>query len=159
MTISHRLNQYLSDQNVDYQVLPHFHSESSLGTAITANVELKHLAKAVILEDHQGRNIMAVLPASNKVNLVALNEALNANYHLAKEQDVYDMFVDCAEGAVPPAGEAYHLNTVCDQQLDHLDYVYIEAGDHETLLRLDREDYQKIMRSVKHMNFSQRVYH
>ena len=159
MTISHRLNQYLTAQEVDYQILPHFHSNSSMGTAITANVELDHLAKAVILEDHEGRHLMAVLPASNKVNLSRLNNELNATYHLAKEQDVYQMFVDCEHGAVPPTGDAYHMNTVCDRQLDNLDYVYIEAGDHETLLRLDKQDYQKVTESVKHMYFSHRVYH
>ena len=97
------------------------------------------LAKGVVLEDHEGRHLMAVLPANAKVSLSVLNEELEAKYHLVKEQEVYRLFEDCEHGAIPPVGNIYHMAMVCDQFLTELDHVYLEAGDHETLIKLDKE--------------------
>lgn len=159
MTIPTRLHQYFVDHHIDYQTVQHFHSNSSIGSAISANVPLNNIAKAVLLEDHQGRNVMAVLPASNKISLSALNDEMQASYRLIKEQDVYQMFNDCENGAIPPVGDAYNMNVVCEQQLDELDIVYIEAGDHETLIRLDRASYNRMMCQSKHLHFSHEVHH
>ncbi len=159
MTIPTRLHQYLTQHHIDYHTVQHFHSSSSIGSAISANVPLNNIAKAVLLEDHQGRNVMAVLPASNKISLSALNEKMHASYRLMKEQEVYQMFNDCEHGAIPPIGDAYNMNVVCEKQLDSLDFIYLEAGDHETLIRLDKQSYNRMMCQSKHLNFSHEVYH
>lgn len=159
MTIATKLDTYLNSHEISYEMLSHHHSNSSMGTAITSNVPLKKIAKAVILIDHQGRNLMAVLPANNKVSLIALNEALHGDYHLAKEQDVYTMFTDCENGAIPPIADAYNMNMVCDSSLNKLDNIYIEAGDHETLLKLNNSNFQELTSKAKQLNFSHEVYH
>ena len=159
MTISTRLNTYLEEHQIAYQAIPHFHSHSSIGTAVTSNIPLSQIAKAVLLKDHEGRNIMAVLPANNKISLSALNEELRASYQLVKENEVYNLFADCEHGAVPPVAEAYNMPMVCDTTLDSLDNVYIEAGDHETLLRLDRQNFENMMATGRHIHFSKEVFH
>jgi len=159
MTISNRLTHFLSQHEVNFQAVPHFHSNSSIGSAISANVPLNHLAKAVLLQDHEGRKMMAVLPASNKISLSALNDEFKASYQLLKEQEVHRLFDDCEHGAIPPIGEAYNMTVVCDRLLDSLDNVYIEAGDHETLLCLNRQGFENLMAKGKHLRFSREVYH
>lgn len=159
MTVATRLNTYLTNNEISYKVISHYHSNSSLSTSITANVPLKNIAKAVILEDHQNRKIMAVLPANKKISLSKLNDALYANFHLAKEQEIYYMFDDCDRGAIPPIADAYNMAMVCDTDLDKLDYVYIEAGDHETLIRLDKTSFNELTRNSKRLHFSHEIYH
>ena len=53
---------------------------------------------------------------------------LGRSVHLASEEEVEDIFVDCARGAVPPVGECYGLDVIVDNSLnDHSDF-YIEGG-------------------------------
>jgi len=159
MTISTKLNRYLQEHDIDYQTIEHVHTNGSLSTAVASRVPLNHVAKAVVLQDHDGHNMMAVLQADKKISMSALNAKFNAKFHLSREKEVYKMFADCDEGAIPPIGEAYNMRMVCDQLLDNLDEVYIEAGDHQTLLKIERKDFKKITSHAKHTRFGKEVYH
>ncbi len=159
MNTSSKLSRYLSDKNISYQVVEHFHSNSSIGSAISANISLNQIAKAVLLKDHEDRKLMAILPANHKISLSALNDSLHGNYRLMKEKEVYQIFADCDLGAIPPAPEAYNITMVCEQELDTLENIYLEAGDHETLLQVGKEDFRNIMSTGKHIHFSRQVFH
>ena len=159
MTISTRLDCYLTEHNIPYQVIEHDHSASSVGSAIMAKIPLNQIAKAVILKDHEDRKLMAVLPAKNKVSLSAINDHLMGSYKLLKEQEIYQMFSDCEHGAIPPVGDAFNMHMICDEMLDTLDYVYIEAGDHRKLLRISHKDYETMAAKSKHLRFSTEVIH
>ncbi|KGJ96317.1 aminoacyl-tRNA deacylase [Colwellia psychrerythraea] len=159
MNTSTRLTRYLIEKSIPYQEIEHFHSNSSICSAITANISLKQIAKAVLLKNHEDKKLMAILPAAHKISLSALNKNLHGCFRLMKEQEVYQVFSDCNHGAVPPAAEAYHLSMVCERELDQLAEVYLEAGDHETLLRVSQEDFKAIMSSGKHLHFSREVFH
>ena len=159
MTISTRLDSYLTVNQIPYQVIEHEHSYSSVGTAIMAKIPLNQIAKAVILKDHEDRKLMAVLPAKNKISLSAINDNLRGQYTLLKEREVYQMFNDCEHGAIPPVGEAFNMQMICDEVLDTLDYVFIEAGDHRRLLRINHQGYKTISAKSKHLRFSSELIH
>lgn len=137
----------------------HSHSNNSIGSALTASVPLNQIAKAVILQDHEDRKMMAILPANNKISFSALNEELLGSYHLINESEVYQMFTDCEHGAIPPVAAAYNMSAICDELLDNLEMVYIEAGDHENLLRIKGSDFQAMLANSKHVRFSREVFH
>ncbi|MGF1756304.1 YbaK/EbsC family protein [Vibrio makurazakiensis] len=159
MTISTKVNRYFEEKSIEYQKVEHVHTNGSLSSAVASRVPLNQLAKAVVLEDHDGHNMMAILPADKKVSMSVLNAKFNAKFQLSREKDVYRMFSDCDNGAVPPIGEAYNMMMVCDQLLDTLDEVYIEAGDHQTLLKIERQDFRKMTSHAKHVRFGKEVYH
>lgn len=159
MSISARVGSYLVQHNIPYQVYPHFHSVNSVSSAISANVPLDHIAKAVILKDHQDRFMMAILPGNNKINLSVINDELMGSYQLLKEDEVYKLFNDCENGAVPPIAQAYNMGMVCDKLLDDLEDVYLEAGDHERLICINKESFEKLTANAKHIRFSQQVIH
>ena len=159
MSVATRLDSYLNRHQINYQVIPHFHSLNSISSAISANVPLHQIAKAVVLEDHEGRKLMAVLPANNKVSMSFINDELLGSYHLIKETKVYELFKDCEHGAVPPVGDAYNMTMICDSLLDDLDEVYLEAGDHENLICIDHDGFKKLTENSKHMRFSRQVFH
>ncbi len=159
MSISERLNEYLHDNKIDYDLVPHPHSFSSLSSAIAANISPAQLAKAVILEDHEDRRVMAVLPANHKVSLRALGDKLNRDLRLIEEKQVYDMFSDCHKGAIPSLGEVYNVEAVYDDLLVEAKDIYIEAGDHNTLVHLSRKDFVKLIKDAKHLRFSHQSIH
>jgi Ala-tRNA(Pro) deacylase len=159
MAYKTRVTQYLDNEHIKYSVVPHSHSKSSIGSAISAEVPMHQIAKAVMLEDHEGRNLMAIVPADYKISLAAVGEELHRQFRLVKEAKVYEMFDDCDQGAVPPMPAVYHVDAVYDEELAHQRELYLESGDHETLVQLKQADFIKLMESYKHSRFSRQVIH
>ena len=80
--------------------------------------------------------------------------ALNAVFSLAPEPEVESLFSDCDPGAVPCTGTAYGIETVVDEALTSLAFVYFESDDHEHLVRVSDKDFHKIMGGLRHGHFS-----
>lgn len=159
MSIANRFSHYLAEHHINYQTLHHSHSRNSIHSAISANIPFMNIAKAVVLEDHDGKHLMAVLPANAKISLSQVNKEFHGRYHLVKERDVHTFFDDCEHGAVPPVGSAYHMSMICDKALLALDYIYLEAGDHETLIKLDNAAFRQLMGQSRLLSFGSQVVH
>ena len=159
MIRSNRVTHYLDSQQIRYGLLSHPHSRSSVGSAISAQVPMHRVAKAVMLEDHEGRHLMAILPTDYKLSLSKLGEELNRSFKLVKEAKVYQLFTDCDSGAVPPIPNAYHMEAVYDDALINEPELFLESGDHETLIQIERADFKRMMEAHKHLRFSSKVIH
>jgi Ala-tRNA(Pro) deacylase len=158
MAIATRLQDYMSSRGLRYDVLTHPHSHNSMQTAELAHVPGDSVAKSVILEDEKGY-LMAVLPSTEHVRLGQLGRELNARLRLATEADVARLFDDCEPGAIPPIGAAYGLRTMFDDRLSEQEEIYFEAGDHERLIQVSREDFLAMMGDAAHARFGERHWH
>ena len=153
MSMSVTLQQYLEQQGIPYDLIPHRHTETSMNAASAAHVSAAKIAKPVILEDEKGY-LMAVVPAHHHVRINALNRILGRKVGLATEQELIPLFADCAEGAIPPVGQAYGIETVVDACLGECADLYLEAGDHEDFIHLDSAAYDKLMAHAHHAKIS-----
>lgn len=154
MPIATTIQNFLREQRVPFDVLMHNHTGSSLKTAEAAHIPTERLAKAVMLEDDKGY-LMAVIPASYRINLGELRRVLGRNVGLACESELTGIFRDCEVGAVPPLGHAYGIETVYDDSLAQMPDIYFEAGDHEELIHVTREEFMRLMGMARHGKFSQ----
>ncbi|MCW8995505.1 MAG: YbaK/EbsC family protein [Psychromonas sp.] len=159
MSIINRVSAYLDKRHIHYQLLEHAPSHNSLSSAITSNVPTAQLVKGVMLEDHDANKLMAILPATHKISLRTLNKKLNRQFHLMKEAAIYDLFADCDHGAVPPIAEAYTLDKVYDESLMQQPNLYLEAGDHKSLIKLTRNEFGQLMHGARALHFSHRIFH
>ena len=123
MTIALMLQEYLSDRGVNYEVVPHEHTHTSSQTARASHVPPERLAKAVVLT-REGGFVMAILPASCKVRLDAIEEIYRCPIGMASEAEIYSLFPDCEFGAVPPVGAAYAVDCVVDESLERQSDIY-----------------------------------
>ena len=153
MSISVTVQIYLIQQRIPYELVPHPHTESSMDASSAAHVPAAKIAKPVILEDDKGY-LMAVVPAHHHVQIGKVNEFLNRNMGLATEQEIRTLFTDCEEGAIPPIGQAYGLETIFDECLGECSDLYLEAGDHEEFIHLKCEDYLRMMSQAPHASIS-----
>ena len=135
MAMAKTLESYLLTHKVEYDLVPHPMTYSSRDTAKAAHVADDHIAKAVIVRDEIGF-AMVVIPASHWLKLEALQQETDRDFVLAAESDATKLFPDCTEGAIPPLGQAYGLETFLDERLTTLANVYFEAGDHEDLVHV-----------------------
>ena len=143
MTIASKLKAHLKAHSIDYELIPHPHTESSMVTAAAAHVPGDRLAKAVIVKD--GDNyLMVVVPSDYHVHLGALHRKFGRNVGLATESELVGLCPDCDEGAVPPVGGAYGIKSMVDTGLLKQPEVYFEAGDHEHLVKMAGPDFQAL---------------
>ena len=108
MAISRSLKNYLEEQGVQYDVVRHVHTESSMHTAAAAHVPGDRLAKSVLVVDEEGC-LLVVVPSSHRVQLGELDRQLERNLGLATEDELRELFKDCKIGAIPPVGAAYGI--------------------------------------------------
>ena len=153
MSIPSRLSSYLEQRRARYEVCMHAHSRTSAETAHTAHVQPYQLAKSVILEDAAGC-VMAVVPADKTVMVGQLSHLLGRrDLHLSDEKRIAVLFDGCDRGALPPFGMARGIETIINEELEARDVVYLEAGDHEHLLRMSGDQFHELMSAARHGHF------
>jgi Ala-tRNA(Pro) deacylase len=152
MTISATVKNFLEQKQIHYQLIDHPKTYTSPEAAAAAHIADDHVAKGVLLNDDQGF-LLAVIPADHWLDLDRMRAELDRELHLATEEDVETVFMDCDPGAVPPFGEAYGLESIMDEALTSLAKVYVEAGDHEQLVVLTNEQFLNLMKGVRHGHF------
>jgi Ala-tRNA(Pro) deacylase len=153
----HRLlEEYMQRHEIAYDVVTHAHSHNSMETAELAHIPGGRLAKSVVLQDDDGF-VVAVLPSTCHVRLGPLSRGLNRKLRLATETALPALFPDCELGAVPPVGLAYGMTTVIDDSLADQPEIFFEAGDHEHLIRMNREAFMALMDHAGHARFAARM--
>jgi Ala-tRNA(Pro) deacylase len=154
MGMSTRLKQYLDQHHIPYEKVHHAYSEGATQSAIASHVPLAQMAKAVILERDDGKSIMAVLPAADKVDLKRLNYLTHSEVQLTPEHTLGKWFDDCDPGAIPALGEAYSLDTLVDDEVLGMADVYMESGDHRDLIHMKGDDFRRLASRWQHGQFS-----
>ncbi len=153
MAIASRVKWYLESHDFRYEEMQHVHTWTSLQTAKAGKVFPEFIAKAVVLEDERGY-VVAVLRASDHISLSALRAELGREFELASEAELRTLFGDCETGAVPPVGNAYGIPIVIEESVLDLPTVYFEAGDHEDLVAMEGEEFERLMAGAQHCHFA-----
>jgi Ala-tRNA(Pro) deacylase len=144
MGIPNTVSEFLHSHEVDFSVVPHRLTVTSMETAEAAHVPGDALAKAVVLEDGE-RYVLAVIPATHRLDADAVEGLLDRQVRLAGEQDFSFLFRDCRRGAVPAIGSAYGVATLVDVVFETRPDVYLESGDHEHLIHVSRRGFERLM--------------
>lgn len=144
MAMSLTLEDFLSQHNASYDLIPHPHTGSSMETAEESHVPGMRLAKAVVIRD-DGRYLMVVVPSAEHVDMGVLRQQFGHDVTMASEGELADLFPDCEIGAVPPLGLAWGVDTYVDESLLTEDEVYFESGDHESVVRVSGDQFESLM--------------
>lgn len=151
--IPETVSRYLQDHGIEFDVVRHFTTATSQETAQAAHVPGDRLAKSVVLEDGE-EFLLAVIPATHRLDPRALDRVLSRPVFLAEERDFALVFRDCRRGAVPPLGDLYGIPTIVDDALLEQPEVYFECGDHECVAHVDHDSFARLMSSAAHARIS-----
>lgn len=152
MSIAPTLQKYL-DQSVTYDLIPHEPTMSSMRTAEVCHIPGDRLAKGIVLSCDRGY-ILAVLPATHRIRLTDLRTQFGKNAALAAEEEIAPIFKDCAPGAVPAIGTCYALDAIVDESIDEQPEIYVEGGDHATLVHMDKRRFAELTKQARRGRFS-----
>lgn len=143
---SQDLTAALDAQGVEYEVLPHAHTESALAEAEALGVSPADVAKTLVVATAEGY-LRAVVPASERLDLRKLGDLLGERkkeVHLASEDDLARDYGEFPLGAVPPVGGSRRDPVVIDRRLAEREMLVLEAGSHDESIRIAREDLVRV---------------
>jgi len=140
-----KLKEFLDSKHIQYIVISHSPAFTAQQIAASAHVKGKELAKTVMVKI-DGNLAMAVLPASQKVDLERLREAAGADQvELASEPEFRDRFPDCDLGAMPPFGNLYGLAVYVADTLTDDEEIAFNAGSFTELVRMAYRDFEQLV--------------
>lgn len=140
-----KLKDYLDQNEVEYVTISHSPAYTAQRIAEVAHIPGRELAKTVIVKIDD-RYAMAVLPASRRVDLRHLQEALGADdVVLASEREFKELFPDCELGAMPPFGNLYDMGVYVAEQLAEDKEIAFNAGSHTELVRMSYSDFANLV--------------
>jgi len=140
-----RLKHCLDSHNVKYVTIKHSPAYTAQEIAESAHIVGQELAKTVMVKI-DGRMAMAVVPASQKVNLNVLKQAAGASkVELAHEDEFKDKFPECELGAMPPFGNLYGMEVFAAETLAADEEIAFNAGSHTELIRMPYKDFERLV--------------
>jgi Ala-tRNA(Pro) deacylase len=140
-----KLKEFLDSEHIQYVVISHSPAFTAQQIAASAHVKGRELAKTVMVKI-DGELAMAVLPASQKVDLDRLRETAGADeVELASEREFRDRFPDCDLGAMPPFGNLYGLEVYVADGLTEDDEIAFNAGSFTELVRMSYGDFERLV--------------
>jgi Ala-tRNA(Pro) deacylase len=105
-----------------------------------------HRVAKVVVAIADGRFVELVLPASRRVLLDRVRNALGAKeVRLASEDEMDKVFSDCERGAVPPLPHGQDVTVLMDTSMKVTGDILFQAGTHEDAVRLRFDDWLKLV--------------
>jgi Ala-tRNA(Pro) deacylase len=153
MNALHRIERYLDEHMIPFDIVAHPHSQTSMETARNAQIDATRLVKGVVLESDTCY-LVAMIPSSNEVRLGKLGFDYGREFNLAEEETVWQLFPDCERGVVPGLPTAWDMEMIWDDALTDKQDLYFEAGDHERLIHVETRYLRDLFGDAPHCTFS-----
>jgi len=131
------ITDYLDGQRVAYELVEHESTMTAAAEAQAAHRPKHQVAKTVVLHGGGGY-VLAVLPASERLDLGKLRDILGGPVlRLASEKEMAADLPMVEVGATPPVGPMLPRLEVLDARLYEEDRILCAAGDHRHSVLLD----------------------
>jgi Cys-tRNA(Pro) deacylase len=143
------VTRFLEEAGIDFDVLEHARTERAAEEAAALGIRPEEVAKTLVLVASSSGNVRAVVAASERIDLRKVAATLGVSgkdVHLASEESLARDYPDFELGAVPPFG-GREDQVLVDERLAGRDTVVVEAGSHETSVRLKTSDLVRLTRA------------
>ena len=156
MQCKERLEAYLREHQVPFQLQHHAHAFSAQKIAESEHISGKMVAKTVIaLADND--MIALVLPASHRADLNKVQAALGAKeIRLGHEEEFAATFPDCEVGTMLPFGNLYGITAYVDKSLAEQEEMVFPVGTYTDTMSLKYADFERLVHP-KVMTFAQAI--
>jgi Ala-tRNA(Pro) deacylase len=145
MKCRERLEAYLRENGVGFEVMIHAQAFTMQEVAASLSVPGGQTAKVVIVcaDDEKA---MLVLPAPYRINTEKAAGLLGAGrVRMAKEEEFADLFPDCATGAMPPFGNLYDVPVYVDEALALQQDIVFRLGTHREAMKVAYSDFARLV--------------
>ena len=148
MKCRERMEKYLRENGVGFEVKTHEQAFTMQEVAAALHVPGNQVAKVVIVCADKDK-AMLVLPAPYRMNVDLVRDLVGAKkIRLAKEEEFTDLFPDCATGAMPPFGNLYGVPVYVDRSMAEEPDMVFRIGTHRETMRIAYADFVRLAQPV-----------
>lgn len=134
------VTEYLDALGVGYELLEHGRSFTGADEARALGMDPDEVVKTIIL-DADGGHILAVVPASRRLDVRRLTEAIGKSHvALATEREIARDFPGFEPGALPPLPGLLETDAFVDSHVRDRNTVVFAAGRQTESLRVKAGD-------------------
>ena len=145
MNCKERMEAYLNENNVPFEVKRHSTAYTMAEVAAALHEPGKHVAKVVMIKAAD-EMAMLVVPSPYRLNMDQVRDMLGGvKARLAQEQEFSDLFEDCAPGAMPPFGNLYNVPVYVDRALTEQEEVFFRVGTHQHMMKVAYADFARLV--------------
>jgi len=137
------LTEYLVQQQVEFEFLPHPPAFSAARLANYLGLPGAQVAKTVLLRGPSSF-LLAVLPSTHRLETESLARSVGGPVRLATTQEMAEVFRDCELGMVPPFGRLYGLATLLDDSFAADSLLVFEGQTCVEAIRMRCRDYERL---------------
>lgn len=149
------IESYLRQQHHGFAHHVHPIAMTAQELAAADHVTGKRVAKPVIVR-LGGRMAIAVVAATDRVSLSALEEATGVRAELVPEQEFAPRFAPCELGAEPPLA-LFGLPIFVDERLERVPTLVMPAGTHRDAVELDTNAWMRAEQAQPVANLGVRI--
>jgi len=144
MDCKERLEEYLRDNGVPFEVQEHRPAFTAQRVAAAEHVPGRMFAK-VVMAEKDGDLVMLVLPATAVVDTRKASTVVGGNpVRLTAEREFAPRFPDCEAGAMPPFGNLYDVPVYVDRGLGASERIVFQAGTHTVTMSIPYADFERL---------------
>ncbi len=148
MSVAVTLQDHLDSNEFEYDLVDHLPKKLNQKDPETGVITGDRVAKPVLLGDDDSY-LLAVLPASHRLDLDRLNSAMARSLLIMNQNELEATFHDCARDAIPPTGDLYGVDTIVDPSLFHKEEVFFESGDIKKMVRMSGDEFKRLMQDAE----------
>lgn len=149
------VESHLRQHHPRFELHHHSVAETAQELAAVEHVAGRRVAKPVVVK-LDGELAIAVVAATDRVSLSAIEEATAARAELAGERELAERFAPCEAGAEPPLA-MFGVPILVDDRLLHEPTLIMPAGTHEDAIVLDTHEWAACERVQPIANLGLRV--
>lgn len=144
MKCRERLEQYLGENGVPFELITHKEAYTMPEVAAALHVPGMQVAKVVIAKA-DGKMAMLVVPSPYRLDFDKVRGLLDVeNVGLAAEEEFAEVFPDCAIGAMPPFGNLYGVPIYVDEDLTEETDIVFRVGTHREVMKVAYADFARL---------------
>jgi Ala-tRNA(Pro) deacylase len=145
MNCRERMEAYLRENDVPFEVRRHDTAYTMSEVAAVLHESGRHVAKVVMVRAGE-EMVMLVLPSSYRLNMDHVRDMLAAGkVRLADEEEFDQLFGDCAPGAMPPFGNLYGVPVYVERALAEQKEISFRAGTHQHVIEMAFADFERLV--------------
>jgi len=151
MAICAMLHDFLQGQQISHRGVMHPATFTGRQLAHTLKLSASEVVKSVVLKANGGRYLIALLPATRRIDLARLRQVVGAtSLRLASEEEIQMLFPKCEVGALCPFGAlcSIPLPVYADRSAAENTSVVLNAGVHTAAVRMRYADLERLLTPI-----------
>jgi len=149
LSIPKRVTDELKTLSINYQVIDNMVCEGVCDKDAHAENQIRSVGFK-----HESQVYLAILPYHYLLDYRALSDRLGFAPTLIEKNDLSSTFKGCKGKSFPPINGLFGIKLIVDPEILDLDEIYIESGDPEKLLQLDKIAGNLLFQDCDCLNFA-----